>query len=71
VKKEMAKPGNLVYGLCRKAKEQKLIDGVCRACSNKTGTLASPEVQGLQLPEDMSGYPSMARYMGGYEVITF
>jgi hypothetical protein len=60
VKKEMVQPGNLLYGAYRVAKERKLIDGVCRACSNKTGTLTSSGVHGLQLLEDMSGYPNMA-----------
>ena len=55
-----------------KAKEQGLIDGVCKACSNKMGTLEAAKHEGLQLLDDMSGHPGMARYQEqGFEVITF
>jgi len=36
------------------------------------GTLAAVEDQKLKLLDEMSGHPSMARYMAeGFEVITF
>ena len=58
--------------LYEKAKGLDLIDGVCKACSNKMGTLDAARDQGLRLLDEMTGHPSMARYMEeGFEVITF
>lgn len=58
--------------LWEKAKSLGLIDGVCRACSSKMGTLKDVQAQGLALLDDMSGHPGMAGYMSkGYEIITF
>jgi hypothetical protein len=69
---EIAKEGNLMYFFYTKAKEQGLIDGVCKACSNKMGTLEAAKQEGLQLLDDMSGHPGVARYQEqGFEVITF
>jgi hypothetical protein len=69
---ELAKEGNPMYSSYVKAKERGLIDGVCKACSNKMGTLDAAKKEGLKLLDDMSGHPSMARYQEqGFEVITF
>jgi hypothetical protein len=69
---ELAKTGNPLHALWEKAKETDVIDGVCRACSQKMGTLADSKEQGLTLLDEMNGHPSMARYMAeGYEVISF
>jgi hypothetical protein len=69
---DLAKQGNPMASLHMKAKEQDLIDGVCKACSNKMGTLDAAKQEGLKLLDDMSGHPSMARYQEqGFEVITF
>ena len=69
---DLAKQGNPMASLYMKAKEQDLIDGVCKACSNKMGTLDAAKQEGLKLLDDMSGHPSMARYQEqGFEVITF
>jgi len=48
---ELAKEGNPMYELYRKARELDLIDGACQACSHKMGTLeavkaASPFCKG-------------------------
>jgi hypothetical protein len=49
-----------------------LVAGVCRACSQKMGTLDAAREQGLTLLDEMNGHPSMARYRSeGYEIITF
>ncbi len=54
-----------------KAKEKKLIDAICKACSAKLGVLDYNETLGLPIVGDMSGHPSMARYMEDeYTVIT-
>ena len=69
---ELAKDSNPMYRLYRKAKESDLIEGVCKACSNKMGTLEAAESEGLTLLDDMAGHPSMSRYMDeGYNVISF
>jgi len=69
---DLAKQGNPMASLYTQAKEQGLIHGVCKACSNKMGTLEAAKQEGLKLLEDMSGHPGMARYREqGFEVITF
>jgi hypothetical protein len=69
---EMAKEGNPLAALYQKAKTQGLIDGVCRACSAKLGVTEAVASEGLPFLDDMSGHPSMSRYLeNGYEVITF
>jgi len=69
---EMATEGNPLHALYGSAKGKNLIDGVCRACSNKMGTSKQAEAEGLRLLDDMSGHPGMARYKEqGFEIITF
>lgn len=69
---ELDKKGNPMNSLWEKAKDSKLVDGVCKACSNKMGTIESAKAQGLVLLGEMSGHPGMARYRDeGFEVITF
>jgi hypothetical protein len=64
---ELVKPGNPLNGL-----ESGLVEGVCKACSSKLGTLGAAKEQGLTLLDDMSGHPGMAAYRDkGYEIITF
>jgi len=53
-------------------KEKQLIDCVCRACAAKMGALPGIEDQGLPLCGEMTGHPSLARYIDqGYQIITF
>ena len=69
---ELAKTDNPLHQLWEKAKKLNLIDGVCKACSNKMGTLEAVKAQGLTLLDDMSGHPGMMRYREkGFEIITF
>ncbi len=69
---ELVKPGNPLHGLWKKNLEAGLIEGVCKACSSKAGTLEAANEQGLALLDDMSGHPSMSAYHDkGYEIITF
>jgi len=69
---ELVKSGNPLNGLWKKNFEAGLIEGVCKACSNKLGTLEAAKEQGLTLLDDMSGHPSMAAYRDkGFEIITF
>ena len=69
---ELAKPDNPLHKLWEKVKEAGLVDGVCKACSNKLGTLEAAKEQELTLLDEMSGHPSMARYRDeGFEIISF
>ena len=55
-----------------KARSLDQVEGACKACSNKLGVLDDVQAMGLVLHDDMSGHPSMARYMeNGFEAITF
>ncbi len=69
---ELAKIDNPLHKLWEKVKDAGLVDGVCKACSNKIGTLETTKEQGLTLLDEMSGHPSMARYRDeGFEIISF
>ena len=69
---ELAKSDNPLHKLWENAKSAGLVDGVCKACSNKMGALEAAKDQGLALLDEMTGHPSMARYHdAGFEVITF
>jgi hypothetical protein len=69
---ELVKSGNPLNGLWEKNFEAGLIEGVCKACSSKLGTLEVAKEQGLTLLDDMSGHPSMAAYRDKeFEIITF
>ncbi len=69
---ELAKSENPLHKLWENAKFNGLIEGVCKACSNKMGTLEAAKDQGLSLLDEMTGHPGMALYHDtGFEVITF
>ena len=69
---DLVKPGNPLNGLWLKNIEAGLVEGVCKACSNKLGTLDAAKEQGLTLLDDVAGHPGMASYRDrGYEIITF
>jgi hypothetical protein len=69
---ELKKKGNPMYALYQKTKDFGLIEGACKACSNKMGTLEAAKAEGFKLLDDMNGHPGMAGYIEkGFEVITF
>jgi len=69
---ELVKKSNPMYALFQKTKDSGLIDGICKACSNKMGTLEAARVEGFKLLDDMKGHPGIAGYIeNGFEVITF
>jgi hypothetical protein len=69
---DLAKKSNPMNGLYEKAKAAGFIAGVCKACSQKMGTLEDAKSEGLTLLEDMNGHPGMATYLDdGFEVISF
>jgi hypothetical protein len=46
---ELVKPDNPMSGLFKKARDRNLIEGACKACSNKMGTLEAVQSEGLKL----------------------
>lgn len=69
---ELVKPDHPLNNLWKKNLEAGLVEGVCKACSNKLGTLEAAKEQGLTLLDDVSGHPGIAGFRErGYEVITF
>jgi len=69
---EMAKPEHFLHQLYRKAREEKIIIGACRACSTKLGVADTIEQEGVELIGEMSGHPAMSDFINrGYTVLTF
>ena len=68
----LAKDKNPLRTLWEKTKKRGLVEGACRACSMKTGSLEAAKAQGLKLLDEMNGHPGMAAYRdAGFEIITF
>ncbi|MBW1813062.1 MAG: cytoplasmic protein [Deltaproteobacteria bacterium] len=68
----LGQPDNPMHKHWQKVKELHLVEGVCKACASKMGTLQDAQSQGLTLLDDMSGHPGMGRYVdAGFEIITF
>jgi hypothetical protein len=69
---DLAKTYNPLHKLWEQAKAEGLVEGVCKACSNKMGSLEAATGQSLNLLEGMSGHPGMAYYQeAGYDIISF
>jgi hypothetical protein len=65
-------PNTSFVGLFNSCLERGLLDCVCRACSHQMGALETAQKRGYPLCDDMSGHPSMERYVKeGFEIITF
>ncbi|MFZ5515028.1 MAG: DsrE family protein [Candidatus Zhuqueibacterota bacterium] len=70
--KELVDPAKPFAGLYKKVKDRGLIDCVCKACSVKMDSIHAAQEQGLPLCDDISGHPSLRKYMDqGFEIITF
>ncbi len=69
---ELVKSDHPLNKLWEKVTSAGLVAGVCKACSQKMGTLEAATEQGLTLLDEMNGHPSMARFRAeGYEIISF
>jgi hypothetical protein len=69
---ELEEAGHPFHQLYAKAKEEGLLDGVCKACAQKMGSLDAARTQGLTIREDMSGHAGMAPFiLEEYQIITF
>ena len=70
--KELHGEGADYHDLYEKVKDRGVIDCVCRACSHQNGVLEEVEKQGLSFGSEMSGHPSMSRYLDeGYQIVSF
>lgn len=69
---DLAKTDNSMHELYESAKNQGLIEGVCKACATKMGSLKGVKAEGLSLLDEMMGHPSIARYRDeGFDIVTF
>ena len=69
---ELADESKPFANLYKRVLDACLIDCVCEACSNQTASQDSALEQGLALCNEMSGHPSVGRYIeDGYEVLLF
>jgi len=69
---KLADPQNPLHKLWENAKSQGIVEGVCKGCAHKMGTVEEAVNQDLALLDDMSGHPSMSGYIeSGFEVISF
>ena len=69
---DLAKTDNPLHTLWEKTKTAGLVDGICKACAGKMGTLEAAGEQGIDFLADMNGHPSMSGYVqAGFEVISF
>jgi hypothetical protein len=67
---DMAESQHFLHSLYTKVKEKGLIEAVCRACSIKMGVLGAVEKEGLTIAGEMSGHPSMSKYIAaGHEIV--
>ncbi len=65
-------PNAAFAGLFKNCVDEGLLSCVCRACSQQMGALETAKKRGYPLCDDMSGHPSMERYIkAGYEIINF
>ncbi len=63
---------SILYNLVSKVKQNNLLDGACKACCIKMGTLNEARNQHLRIIENMNGHVSMANYINdGFDIITF
>ena len=69
---ELFKSQHPLNQLWEKVLEQQLVEGACRACASKLGTLKDAEIHNIKLIDGMAGHPSMFDFMEkGFEIITF
>jgi len=61
-----------LYRLYHQALEKGLIEGICKACSQKMGTYELALEKGLKILDDMANHAGMGRFLKeGYQVINF
>ncbi len=69
---ELSQPDAPFANLYAQIKEKGLLTCICKACSQKMGTLSAAEEQGLNIVGDMQGHPSIDKFLAeGYEIVSF
>jgi len=69
---ELARPGAPFANLYSRLLEKGLLGCICKACSQKMGTLAEAEKQGLTIVGDMQGHPSIEGFLSdGFRLLSF
>lgn len=69
---ELGEAGHPFHQLYEQVRSGGLIDGICKACAQKMGTLEVARTQGLTILENMAGHAGMAPYLReGCHIITF
>lgn len=69
--KDLYKEDNPFHKFFKDCLDRGLIEGVCKACANKMGTLAFAKAQGLPILDEAFGHPSLQKYLDeGYEIIS-
>jgi hypothetical protein len=67
---EMEKSDHFLHKMYTKAKEEGLILGACRVCSNMMGVAEAVKAESIPLIGEMAGHPAMAEYIKeGYTII--
>jgi hypothetical protein len=67
---ELEQPSHFLHDLYTQVKTKGLITAACKACSKKMGVLEQIQALSLPLSDEMSGHPSMARFIAqGFHVI--
>ena len=67
---DLVSPSHFLHSFYEDAKAKGVIDGVCKACSTKMGTIDIAQKEGLSLLQDMKGHPSVGSYIEkGFEVL--
>lgn len=65
------KENSPLYHLFKKVWEKGLIEGICKACAQKMGTLEMAKEKNIKILEDMYGHAGIAGFLvEGYEIIT-
>jgi len=68
---ELTEPEHKHHALYAKAKEEGLLDVVCRACALQAGVVELAEREGFSLVNDASGHVSLAPYIeAGFRIVT-
>ncbi len=69
---ELNKPDAPFAKLYSQLREKNLVSCICKACSQKMGTLEEAEQQGLVIVGDMQGHPSIEGLLSsGFQIISF
>ena len=68
---DFQKPKTPFYELFNKCVNMGILESVCRACAGKMKTLKICLNKGYPLADEMSGHPSMEKYIASaYDIIT-